>query len=73
MGVLKLDDIGPDGVRMVVDWDRVAVGSSVFIPCVDVGTAHKQVRAIFARRDWGLRATVSVEKHILGLRVWRTT
>lgn len=73
MGVLKLDDLGPDGVRMVVDWDRFDVGCSLFIPCVNVSLAYKQARGVFDRRGWGLRATVSVEHHVLGLRIWRTT
>jgi hypothetical protein len=73
MGVLRVDDVGPDGVRMVVDWETMPVGGSLFIPCVNVKLAYKQVRDIFARRAWGLRAQVSVENHILGLRIWRIT
>ena len=33
-GVLKVDDLNPDGVRIVVKWDDMVVGASVFIPCV---------------------------------------
>jgi len=71
MEVLKLDDIGPDGVRMIVDWDRMRTADSVFIPCVNVAKALKQIEPIFARRGWKKRAHVSVENHILGLRIWR--
>lgn len=72
MEVLKLDDVGPDGVRFIVDWDRVCVADSVFIPCLNVTLADKQVRAIFARRHWEIRVAVRTENNILGLRIWRT-
>lgn len=71
MGVLREDDIGPDGVVMVVDWDMMKVGNSIFIPCINVKLGLKQVGAIFKRRGWQLRAKVSIENHILGLRIWR--
>lgn len=72
MEVLKLDDVGPDGVRFVIDWDRFRVGDSVFIPCVNVKLAHKQVLNIFDRHGWSLRIHVSTEHNILGVRIWRT-
>lgn len=71
MGVLREDDIGPDGVVIVVDWDLVKVGHSIFIPCINVKLCLKQVHNIFQRKGWKLRAKVSIEKHILGLRIWR--
>jgi len=33
----------------------------------------KQIQAIFDRRGWKLRVHVSVENHIMGLRIWRIT
>jgi hypothetical protein len=73
MGVLRLDDVGPDGVRLIVDWDTCRVGDSVFIPCVNVVKAHKQVAKIFARRQWTFRIHVCTEHNILGVRIWRTS
>tara|TARA_R110000823_G_scaffold216748_10_gene346275 strand:+ start:1500 stop:1721 length:222 start_codon:yes stop_codon:yes gene_type:complete len=73
MEVLRLDDVGPDGVRFIIDWDQVRVGDSVFIPCLNVALADKQIRAIFERRQWELRVQVRTENHILGVRIWRTT
>ena len=71
MGVLREDDIGPDGVVIVVDWDLMKVGHSIFIPCINVKLALKQVKKIFERKGWKLRAKVSIEHNILGLRIWR--
>jgi hypothetical protein len=73
MEVLKLDDLGPDGVRLLVDWDRMQPGQSVFAPCVNVAAGVSQTRKIFARRGWGLRLMVTTKNHVLGLRIWRTT
>ena len=71
MGVLREDDIGPDGVVIVVDWDLMKVGHSIFIPCINVKLAIKQVRKIFERKGWKLRSKVCIEHNILGLRIWR--
>jgi hypothetical protein len=32
---VMLTDISPDGVRIVVDWDKFKPGASVFIPCIN--------------------------------------
>lgn len=71
MGVLKIDDINPDGVHLIVDWDRMRTADSVFIPCVNVTKAQKQVQAVFDRRGWKMRVHVSVENNIMGIRIWR--
>lgn len=73
MGVLKIDDINPDGVHLIVDWDRMRTADSVFIPCVNVTKAQKQVQAVFDRRGWKMRVHVSVENNIMGIRIWRIT
>ena len=32
MMTLKTHDLNPDGVRIVVDWGAMVVGSSIFVP-----------------------------------------
>lgn len=71
MGVLKLDDLDPDGVPIFVEWDRMRLGDSLFIPCLNTTAAMKQVRAVFARRRWNMRVQIRTENHIWGLRIWR--
>ena len=73
MGVLTLDQIAPDGLLIVVDWDAMQVGSSVFVPCIDTTEALKQVGGIFDRRGWAMRVRIAPEKGIWGVRVWRRT
>ncbi len=72
MSVLKLDDLNPDGVQIVVRWDDMVVGSSVFIPCVNTDKAIQQVKVICVdRRGWDIRAKARIENPHLGIRVWR--
>lgn len=71
MGVLTLDQVGPDGLLIVVDWDVMRVGSSVFLPCIDTTEALKQVRGIFGRRRWHMRYAIRPEKDLWGVRIWR--
>ena len=40
---LRLDDLAPDGVKIVVDWDAMVANASVFIPCVNNVKAEKQL------------------------------
>jgi len=37
----RIDELSPDGVLIVVQWDVMGVGSSAFIPCIDTVTAKK--------------------------------
>ena len=73
MGVLKLDDLHPDGVHIVVDWGAPRVGSSFFIPCINTTDAKKQIKGVFARRGWTMRIYIGAENDVWGIRVWRIT
>ena len=71
--VLKIDDIDPDGVRIIIQWDRMPVGASVFIPCVNTDNAVKQVKKICERKGFRVDCRVRIEGKKLGIRVWRTS
>lgn len=71
MAVIRLDDLHPDGVRVVVDWPRFQPGSSIFVPCLGLDTCIQQVERIAARKQWKIQHCIWVENNILGLRVWR--
>jgi len=45
-GVLKTDDLNPDGVRVVVKWADMDVGTSVFVPCINTEEAMRQAAKI---------------------------
>tara|TARA_Y100001951_G_C11190281_1_gene211101 strand:+ start:365 stop:592 length:228 start_codon:yes stop_codon:yes gene_type:complete len=71
-GVLKKDDLNPDGVRIIVKWDDMVAGSSVFIPCINTQEAMRQSAKILIDKDYKTEARVVIENKILGIRIWRT-
>lgn len=70
--VLRTDDLNPDGVRIVVNWDDMVVGTSVFVPCINTEEAMRQAAKILVAKDYKTEAKVVVENKILGIRIWRT-
>ena len=73
MGILRDDELGPDGVRLAVDWDAMRVRDSVFVPCINSKAALKTIKVAFDSRGWKSRVIVCQHKGILGVRVWRIT
>jgi hypothetical protein len=72
MITLKLHDIDADGVRIVVDWGAMAVGSSVFIPCINTNKALQQVKRICVdEMGWDVIAKAVISGSHTGVRVWR--
>tara|TARA_R110000772_G_scaffold33867_2_gene82388 strand:+ start:332 stop:544 length:213 start_codon:yes stop_codon:yes gene_type:complete len=69
---LKTSDLNPDGVRIIVTWDELVVGASVFIPCINTEEAMKQAAKIVVEKDFKTEARVVIEDEILGIRIWRT-
>tara|TARA_R100001530_G_scaffold129300_1_gene99547 strand:+ start:962 stop:1189 length:228 start_codon:yes stop_codon:yes gene_type:complete len=71
-GVLKKNDLNPDGVRIVVKWDDMEVGASVFVPCINTEEAMRQAAKILVNKGYKTEARVTIENEILGIRIWRT-
>ena len=44
--MLKLDDLNPDGVKIVVNWSNMSCGHSVFILCINTEKAIAQLAKI---------------------------
>ena len=70
--VLRNDDLSPDGVRIIVAWVDMDIGTSIFIPCVNTEEAKKQIKNLFQCRMWQYVIKVRIENSRLGVRVWRT-
>jgi len=70
-GILKKGNLNPDGIRIVVPWDRFAVGASVFIPCVNTSLACEQVKKTTKQLNIVVNTHVTVCDSKLGVRVWR--
>jgi len=73
MAVLKKYDLNPDGVRIVVNWDSMVTGSSVFILSVNVQEALNQIKKVMNDKGWEYQMQIRVEDEKLGVRVWRLT
>ena len=73
MAILKKYDLNPDGVRIVVNWDDMVIGSSVFILSINVQEALSQIRDVMNDKGWEYQMQIRVEDEKLGVRVWRLT
>ena len=71
-GVLRVYELNPDGVRVVINWDALVVGASMFIPCINTNQATQQLTTITDKKGWKTTTKVTVESGKLGVRMWRT-
>ena len=73
MAILKKYDLNPDGVRIVVYWDDMVIGYSVFILSINVQEALSQIKNVMNDKGWEYQMQIRVEDEKLGVRVWRLT
>ncbi len=73
MAILKKYDLNPDGVRILVNWDDMVAGSSVFILSVNTQEALSQIKSVMNDKGWEYQMQIRVEDEKLGVRVWRLT
>ncbi len=73
MAILKKYDLNPDGVRIIVNWDDMVTGSSVFILSVNTQAALSQIKKVMNDKGWEYQMQIRVEDEKLGVRVWRLT
>jgi hypothetical protein len=70
--VLMVDDLHPDGIRIIVNWEGMHVGASLFVPCLNTQKAKDQVVTLFKRKKWQVKTKIAIENGKLGIRIWRT-
>ena len=73
MAILRKNDLNPDGVRIIVNWDNMVTGSSVFILSVNIQEALSQIKGVMNDKGWKYQMQIRVEDEKLGVRVWRLT
>ena len=73
MTILKTYDLSPDGTRIIVNWESMVIGSSVFILSVNTQEALTQIKNIMNAKGWEYQMQIRVEDDKLGVRVWRLT
>jgi hypothetical protein len=66
------NELNPDGLRIVVPWDQIDVGTSVFIPCINERKCRKQIAEICLRLGIATQVRYATHNQHLGLRMWRT-
>jgi|TARA_R110002096_G_scaffold45936_2_gene122809 hypothetical protein len=73
MAILKKHNLNPDGVRIIVNWNDMVIGSSVFILSVNTQEALSQIKKVMNDKGWEYQMQIRVEDEKLGVRVWRLT
>jgi hypothetical protein len=68
---LKLSDLAPDGVRIVVNWEAFVVGASILVPAINTAQALVQVRTICDVPKYVVEHQVRIEGGRYGIRIWR--
>ena len=69
----QLDAVVPDGVPIVVEWDGMQIGHSVFIPALNHAKLRKEVATIAKQKGFTLRGFTRIEAGKYGMRFWRTS
>ena len=69
--VMKLGQVCPDGVVINVNWDTFEIGSSVFIPAINLAELEKQVKKIAIKKNFQIKSAERIENSKLGMRFWR--
>jgi len=54
-----------------VNWDRLRVGYSFFIPCIDCEKAKKIIYKTARKRKIQTVMRVVIEEGVRGIRIWR--
>ena len=68
----KIDDVAPDGVRVVIKWREMVVGASIFIPCINTDKVLTETTQVSHTKGITLEHRVRIEGAKLGVRFWRT-
>jgi hypothetical protein len=69
--MLTLYDLNPDGVKVIVKWDKMVAGASVFVPCINTEKATNQLIKVTELKDWHTTIVTCIEGGRLGVRMYR--
>jgi hypothetical protein len=60
-----------EGVPVIIEWHKMVLGSSFFIPCLDSRSLAKEILVAARQRKIRLVYKEKVENAKIGLRFWR--
>lgn len=63
--------LAPDGEEIIVDWAKMRVGMSVFVPCLDFQQVLDEFNYVCDNMDWTFDYVIRVEAEKIGVRFWR--
>jgi hypothetical protein len=68
---MREGQVCPDGVVIDINWSAFEVGTSVFIPAVNLSRLKKQMQIIAKRKQMKIQGFDRIESGKLGMRFWR--
>ena len=63
-------DLSPDGIRILIEWEKITIGASIFVPAVDTPELIAQFYDAMPK-DWKLTHRTRIENGKWGVRFWR--
>jgi hypothetical protein len=69
--VMREGQVCPDGVVIDINWGAFEIGTSVFIPAVNLARLKKQMQMIAKRKQMQIKGFDRIESGKLGMRFWR--
>ena len=63
--------LSPDGVPITVNWDKLDVGMSFFVPAINLSKLDKEVERIAKKLGIKIESRQRIENGKLGMRFWR--
>jgi hypothetical protein len=68
---MREGQVCPDGVVIDINWGAFEVGTSVFIPAVNLTRLKKQMQIFAKRKQMQIKGFDRIESGKLGMRFWR--
>ena len=68
---LTHDQLSPDGARIKVNWEQFVVGSSIFVPAINLVKLDKQMQEVTKIKQIQVKGFSRIENGKLGMRFWR--
>lgn len=68
---LRNDQLSPDGVRIKINWEQFVVGSSIFVPAINLVKLNKQMQEVAKFKEIQVKGFDRIENGKLGIRFWR--
>ena len=68
---MREGQVCPDGVVIDINWGAFEIGTSVFIPAVNLTMLKKQMQILAKRKQMQIKGFDRIESGKLGMRFWR--